>query len=439
MTEQIKKELTGWVHAHREYGINLLQQLVQQDSTQGNEQDAQRLVADILRGMDLEVDIWEPGGEELSRHPDFISARENFKGSLNVVGVLKGQGGGRSVILNGHIDVVPAGDREQWANHPFSGAIIGGRMYGRGVTDMKGGNVALLLAMEALQESGIRLKGDVIFQSVIEEESGGAGTLAAILRGYRADAAIIPEPTNLKIFPKQQGSMWFRIHVRGRSAHGGTRYEGVSAIEKSMLVVEHLRKLEEMRNKQITDPLYENALIPVPINIGKIEGGDWPSSVPDLVKLEGRMGVSPEETIDEAQTEMTRWLAQLAAIDPWFKTHPPRLEWFGARWLPGSIPLGHGLMNSLCANFRDLIGTDPVIEASPWGTDGGLLTTAGGIPAVVFGPGTTEMAHFPDEYIELDHVFKAAEVIACTLVDWCGVAQTNKAGRKSDDPENAIH
>lgn len=439
MTEQIKKELAGWISVHREYGTNLLQRLVQLASTQGNEREAQRLIANLLHGMELKVDMWEPAGDELTNHPNFISTRENFNDSPNVVGILKGQGDGRSIVLNGHIDVVPAGDREQWTDDPFSGSIIGGRMYGRGVTDMKGGNVALLLAIEALQENGIQLKGDVIFQSVIEEESGGAGTLAAILRGYRADAAIIPEPTNLKIFPKQQGSMWFRIHVNGRSAHGGTRYEGISAIEKSMLVVDHLRKLEEMRNKQITDPLYGNVPIPVPINIGKIEGGDWPSSVPDLVKLEGRMGVSPEETIEEAQAEMEAWLEQLQSLDPWFREHPPKLEWFGARWLPGSISLEHGLMNFLRTNFRDTLGTDPVIEASPWGTDGGLLTTTGGIPTIVFGPGTTKMAHFPNEYIELDHVFKTAEVIACTLVDWCGIAQIDKAGRKSDDTENAIH
>src|SRR3954453_18596269 len=130
---------------------------------------------------------------------------------------------------------------------------------------MKGGTVSLLLALEAIQANQIKLKGDVIFQSVIEEESGGAGTLAAVLRGYKADAAIIPEPTNMKIFPKQQGSMWFRIRVKGRSAHGGTRYEGVSAIEKSLFVVNQIRELEKRRNKRITDPLYSKVPIPIPI------------------------------------------------------------------------------------------------------------------------------------------------------------------------------
>ena len=131
-----------------------------------------------------------------------------------------------------------------------------GSYIGRGATDMKGGIASLLLAVEAIQSLGIKLKGDVIFQSVIEEESGGAGTLAAIVKGYTSRCGLIPEPTNLRIFPKQQGSMWFRIEVKGRSAHGGTRYEGVSAIEKSMTVMQHIRELEEQRNARISDPLY---------------------------------------------------------------------------------------------------------------------------------------------------------------------------------------
>ena len=138
---------------------------------------------------------------------------------------------------------------------------------------MKGGIASLLLAVGAVQGLGLKLKGDVIFQSVIEEESGGAGTLAAILKGYTADAALIPEPTNLRIFPKQQGSMWFRIEVKGRSAHGGTRYEGVSAIEKSMTVLKHIAELEEQRNARIIDSLYAHNPIPIPINIGVYKEG----------------------------------------------------------------------------------------------------------------------------------------------------------------------
>jgi acetylornithine deacetylase len=424
--KMLQSQINQWLIANRENGVKLLQKLVQADSIQGNEQQAQKVVIKTLHKIGLKVDVWEPDGKELSSHPNFSSSRQEFIGSPNVVGILKGTGEGRSLILNGHIDVVPEGDLEQWEHAPYSGKIIDGKLYGRGATDMKGGNVSLLLALSALRALGIPLKGDVVFQSVIEEESGGLGTLAAILRGYKADAAIIPEPTNLKIFPKQQGSMWFRIHVKGRSAHGGTRYEGVSAIEKSLIVVEHIRELEKRRNQRITDPLYRKIPIPIPINIGKIEGGDWPSSVADLVKLEGRMGVSPEETIAGAKHEMESWIASLKDIDSWFEEHPAILEWFGARWVPGSIDLEHELIGKLTSSYRDVLGKEPVVEASPWGTDGGLLTSTGETPTIVFGPGVTEKAHFPNEYIEIDKVFEVAEIIALTIVDWCGVPASTR-------------
>ncbi|MEK4149086.1 peptidase [Robertmurraya sp. FSL W8-0741] len=425
MSTAIKEQLKQWLTDNQERGIKLLQQFVQAKSTQGNEKGVQQLVREELQRMGLEVDVWEPDGRRLAEHPFFASPRKEFSGSPNVVGVLKGTGGGRSIILNGHVDVVPEGDLQKWNYQPYSGKLVDGKIYGRGTTDMKGGNVSLLLAMQAIQALGIRLKGDVLFESVIEEESGGAGTLAAILRGYRADAALIPEPTNLKIFPKQQGSMWFRIYVKGQSAHGGTRYEGVSAIEKSMSVMNHILQLEKIRNERVQDPLYNQIPIPFPINIGKISGGDWPSSVADFVQIEGRIGVSPEETMDEAKEEMAKWIERLKEIDPWFEEYPPQLEWFGARWLPGAIEQEHKLMNILVKKFQDVLDEEPVIEASPWGTDGGLLTAIGDTPTIVFGPGVTELAHHSDEYIEIEKIFIAAEIIALTLLEWCEIANAS--------------
>lgn len=425
--ESYRKLIHEWLDRNQHRGIQFLQKVVREDSTQGNEAPAQAIVVEKLREMGLTIDIWEPGGNKLTEHSYFYSPRTEFTGSPNVVGIMKGTGNGRSIILNGHIDVVPKGDPLQWKDDPYSGKVVGNKMFGRGTTDMKGGNTALLLAMEAIKESGIRLKGDVIFESVIEEESGGSGTLATVLKGYKADAALIPEPTNMKIFPKQQGSMWFRLIVKGKSAHGGTRYEGVSAIEKAMVVVEHVLELEKERNSLMKeDPFYKGIPIPIPINIGAISGGEWPSSVADLVKLEGRMGVAPDESLEDAKHELDDWLTKLPEKDPWFRNHPVELEWYGARWVPGSIDDKHPLMNYLSLNYKKIMGTDPIIEASPWGTDGGLLTQAGDTPSVVFGPGITGMAHQANEYIDLNRMFETAEIIALTLIDWCEIDETKE-------------
>lgn len=419
----MQKRVHNWIQENKNKSLEFLQKIVQIPSVQGNEAQVQEIVAKKLSEIGCEVDVWELDGEQLKKHPYFYSSRETFEGSPNVVGVLKGSGSGKSVVLNGHIDVVPEGDPKQWTYDPYSGKIVDGKLYGRGSTDMKGGNVALIIAMEAIRSLNVHLKGDIIFQSVVEEESGGAGTLAAILKGYTADAAIIPEPTNMKIFPKQQGSKWFRVIIKGRTAHGGTRYHGVSAIDKSMYVLEHIKELEKIRNDRMDEPLYKAIPIPIPINIGRIEGGDWPSSVPDVVKIEGRVGIAPSERIEDAQQELEEWLNKLSEKDPWFSEKPVELEWYGARWVPGAIDLEHPLMNSLTKYFKAVTGKNPEVEAAPWGTDGGLLTQVGNTPSVVFGPGITSLAHFPDEHIEIEKILEAAEIIALTIIDWCGMKE----------------
>ncbi len=417
----LKSKLNEFIDKNANRNIERLQKMVQLDSKQGNEQDVQKYIAQQLSNMGLKVDAWDLKGERLKEHEFFYSNRSTFEGSPNVIGVLKGTDRGKSIILNGHVDVVPEGDWEQWTDVPFSGKNEAGHIYGRGSTDMKGGNIALLMAIEAIKSLNISLKGDVIFQSVVEEESGGAGTLDAILQGYKADAAIIPEPTHMKIFPKQQGSKWFRLIVTGKTAHGGTPYLGVSAIDKAFVVNQHVKQLEQIRNDRIDDPLYDEIPVPIPINIGSIKGGEWPSSVPDVVILEGRIGIEPGETLEHAQEEMEQWIQQLGEKDEWFQKHPVQIEWFGARWVPGEIDLDHPLMNVLQRNFTKIMHQEAEIVASPWGTDGGLLTQVANTPTVVFGPGITELAHYPNEKIEVKKIIEVAKIIAGTVVDWCEV------------------
>ncbi len=419
--DDLQHKLESYIDHHFDEAIALLQKMIQQPSVQGNEKGVQEIVIQKLHALGLKVDVWDPSYQELARSDYFVPSRSSFEGSPNVVGVLKGEGGGQSIIFNGHIDVVPAGDRTKWKQDPFSGHIENGKMYGRGTTDMKGGNVALLFAIESIIKSGIKLKGDIIFQSVIEEESGGAGTLATLVRQYKADAAIIPEPTNMKLFIKQQGSMWFRVIVEGLSAHAGTRYEGVSAIENSWKIHQGILDLEKKRNATISDPLYRHIPIPIPINVGKIQGGSWPSSVPDLVTLEGRIGVGPQEEMNKVKQELRGHLAEVCKTDAWLKDHPVKVEFFGAQWVPNAVEENHRFVALMKENFESTYNRTLTIEASPWGTDGGLLGKIGNIPTLVIGPGETKVAHYPNEFIKLNEVQLAAKLFARTLITWCGV------------------
>lgn len=417
---KLEEKVCRWMDANKDNAVRLLKKLIAEKSTVGEEFNAQAVVLEKLRQFQMEVDVFEPSMIQLKQHPYFVSHRENFTESPNIVARKPGKGGGKSIILNGHIDVVPEGNHEKWDTHPYLAAEKNGKVYGRGASDMKGGTTALLLAIEAIEACGITLKGDLIFQSVTDEENGGAGTLSTVLRGYKADGALIPEPTNLKLFIKQQGSMWFRITVKGLSAHGGTRYEGVSAIEKSVLVLEALKQLEKKRNDRIKDPLYNYTPIPVPINIGTIHGGNWPSSVADLVQIEGRCGVAPNEGMEQVKQEIESGIKNLEQHDEWFKLHPIELEWYGAQWLPNDLNENHELVHSLESSYEKIMNNQAKKEASPWGTDGGMLFHAGHTPTIVFGPGETKVAHHTNEYIEIEAMLTSAKIISLFLLDWCG-------------------
>lgn len=417
--EELVRRADSVLNERFDSGMEFLQEIVRQPSVQGDERGVQEIVAARLKSLGLEIDIWDISHDELGGHPFFVASRPDYAGSPNVVGVWRGTGGGRSLILNGHVDVVPAGEREKWDADPFSGSIVDGKLFGRGSTDMKGGNVALLLALEAVIHSGIRLRGDVIFESVVEEESGGSGTLATIIRGYRADAALVPEPTNMRLFIRQQGSMWFRVHVPGIGAHAGTRYEGVSALEKAIIVHAAIMDLERIRNKDVKDPLYSNAPIPFPINIGKFNTGNWPSSVPDKAVIEGRIGVAPGEEMNAVRDQLIECVRRISESDPFLSKNPAEVEFFGGRWVPNAVAEDHPFTQLVSQQFSAVYGKKPVVEASPWGTDAGLLGRVGGVPALVIGPGVTRMAHYPNEYIDISEIREAARLFMRVIISWC--------------------
>jgi len=250
----------------------LASDLVKFNTIAGAEAECQEYISATLKSLEFDkIDVWEPNNEELTKtFDDYVTCRDNFKGSPNVVGILKGSGGGKSLIYNVHVDVVPEGDWSDWTYPPFGGCIENGSVYGRGISDMKGANAPFWIAIEAIRSLGLKIKGDIIYQSVVEEERGGAGTLACALRGYKADAAIIPEPTDFRVCVVQQGSMWYRIKINGKAAHGATRYQGVSALDKAYSVIKSLEMLEKRRNEIYASQFYDGIPIPFTVNVGKM-------------------------------------------------------------------------------------------------------------------------------------------------------------------------
>ena len=229
----------------------------------------------------MDVDVFEPSDKELREAFAEANPGHDYKDRPDVVGTLRGTGGGRSLILNGHIDTMPFDHIEEWVTHPLEPKIIDGKLYGRGAGDMKGGLCAALSALYGLQERGVKLKGDVIVESVVDEEGGGNGTMACILRGYKADAAIISEPTELEIMPAHMGWLFYRIHVKGKALHSSMKWKGVNAIEKMMKIMQALQELERQWCME-----KRSAILPPPtINFGTIEGGMAGSVVADSCRI----------------------------------------------------------------------------------------------------------------------------------------------------------
>ena len=394
--------------------------LVRIPSWHGRETPAQVAMAELMERAGLEVDLWEIDLEALAAHPAH-SAEIRRTRALGLVGTLPGRGGGRSLILNGHVDVVPPGDEVLWRHPPFEGMVEDGRLYGRGALDMKGALAAGLHALAALRAAGVTLKGAVHLQSVVGEEDGGSGTLATILRGYRADGAVVLEPTGLAVAPAQAGVLNFRVRVRGLAAHGAVREEGVSALEKLMPVYAALRALEEERNRRLGgDPLFAGHRLPFPICVGTVHGGDWASSVPDHVTVEGRMGLAPDEEPEDARRDMADALASVARGDAWLAEHPPELTWWGGRFLGARTPEDHPLVGALLGAGRHVLGREPALEGMTYGADLGLLVRVGGIPGVLFGPGDIRRAHRPDEHVDVDELVATARTLAVAAIRFCG-------------------
>ncbi len=245
--------------------------VVQRPSVSGTdgENEAQAHMATLFADGGLDVDHWQIDLDAVTSHPDFPGMEVERREAWGLVGRLPGTGDGPTLMLNGHIDVVPIGDPDAWPSAPFSGEIRDGRMFGRGACDMKAGLIAAHVAVQAVRRSGVRLGGDVLVASVQGEEDGGLGTFATLQRGWRADACVIPEPTDLDIIPANSGALTFRLRVHGRATHAARRTEGVNAIEAFWPVWQALRDLEQRRH-EVIHPLMTRWALAHPLSIGTV-------------------------------------------------------------------------------------------------------------------------------------------------------------------------
>jgi len=430
--------------------VAFLRELIAIPSLDGAESPAQRAVGAWMERAGLATDIWEIDFDELAKHPDYCSEVDRDE-ALGVVGWIgpcaaeraaggaaAGSGAGRSgpghdLMLNGHIDVVPAGDAAAWTTPPWDPAVRDGRVYGRGAVDMKGGLVCALFAAKAIRDAGVRLRGRVSVASVVGEEDGGTGTLATILRGHTAAGAVVVEPTELAVIPAQAGSLMFRLLVAGFSAHGCVREEGVNAIEKFLPLFTALRQLEAERCGLATgaadvagdphSPLFARYRLPWPIEIGTLRAGDWASSVPDKLVAEGRLGVALSEEPAAARRAFAEAIARAAATDPWLAAHPPTVEWWGGRFDPAVTDPSDPLVTAVVDAATAVTGEAPPIEGVTYGADMRLLVNVGGIPTVLFGPGDVRVAHMPDEHVPIDELRTTAEALIVAALRFCGVEE----------------
>lgn len=420
MSDSIERHVVDAVSPERLK--ELLAELVAFETDQGREAPAQRMLADRFESMGLEVDLWEIDVEALRDHPAFGVEVEHLE-PLGLVGRLPGSADGdSSLIVNGHIDVVPAGDESQWTVPPFELSEQDGWWLGRGALDMKGGVCAAVEAARAVIDAGVPLASDLLLQPVIGEEDGGLGTLAAVERGYRASAAVIPEPTELEVATVQAGCLGFRLHVAGVGAHGCHRHEGVSALENFIEVHERLLELERFVAREGKHSLF-GAPLPYPLSIGTVVAGEWSSSVPDSLVATGRYGVPPGWSLDRARQLFESAVDEVCRANEFLRRNPVRVEWWGGVFESAEADPQGRMVETLLDVAEETLGRRPACVGVPYGADMRLLDRHAGIPTVMFGAGDVRDAHGPAERVRAEDLVALARTLARFYVRYCGVAE----------------
>ncbi|WP_405233086.1 ArgE/DapE family deacylase [Lentisalinibacter salinarum] len=393
--------------------------LIRIPSVTGQEDAVVSHIANWLQQFDAEIDYWNDGIASLQRDPRYPGHEVERAWAPVVVGVLRGEQPGPSVLLTGHVDVVPPGDYANWNDEPFSGVARGDRIYGCGASDMKAGLIAAMAVFEAFAESGRNFPGRIIFAAVPAEEDSGLGTLAAIRGGWDADACIIPEPTLgangvPELVIAHAGAMSLKINVPGKSAHASKRLQGESALDHFITVYEAMREDERKLNEAVEHPLMKVHPLPYATNVGTIHGGLWSSSVMDSLEAQVRVGVALDETIDEAEERFRKAIMEHIKDDAWLSQNPPRISRLASGFGSAETKQDHPLVTALAEAAEEEFRTTTPIAAAPYGCDMSGWVRHANVPTVVYGPGEIEQAHAPNESVSLEATCKVARTLVKT-------------------------
>jgi acetylornithine deacetylase len=400
--------------------VDFLAELTRFPSTRGNEARAQDFMADAMRKRGLTVDRWKIAVDDIRHLPGFSPVAVSYDDAWNVVGAHRPrQATGRSLILNGHIDVVPTGPVDMWAEPPFAPRVVDGWMVGRGAGDMKAGLAANLFALDALASLGLAPAADVYVQSVIEEECTGNGALACLQRGYRAEAALITEPSGGTLTGAQVGVMWFQVKVRGKPAHVAYAGTGSNAIEACFPIIAELHRLEHRWNEK-KHPAFAGHAHPINFVVSKIEGGDWTSSVPSWCTFDMRIGLYPGQDLGDVRREVEATIAVAAKADAFLAKNPPQVVYHGFQAEGYVLPPGSEAQGLLEKCHEQVAGAPLAQRAGTGTTDARFYGLYAGIPALVYGP-KAENIHAFDERVELESMRRVTQALALFLAEWCGV------------------
>jgi acetylornithine deacetylase len=419
ITDEQTRRILDAVDAAFDAQLSFTQELVKHPSLRTREGSAQDLMYAAMAGRGLEMDRWQLDAGDLSKHEGFGPVTVSYENVTNVVGTYNPAAGrGRSLILNGHVDVVPEGPAEAWSRSPWDAPIVGGWMYGRGAGDMKAGLAATLFAFDAVRAAGFEPAGRIHFQSVVEEECTGNGSLSALMRGYRADAVIIPEPEEDMLVRANVGVIWFKVRVTGNPTHPREMGSGFNAIDAAYTAMSALREVEEKWNADRGQHRYfEDLDHPINFNFGGIVGGDWPSSVPAWCEFDVRAALYPGITAEQAWSELQECLVLLGSGGAPINAVAVKTGFFSEGYVlePGSE--AEALLERTHAQ---VYGRELESFTTPGYLDGRVYTLYADIPTLVYGP-VSESIHGFDERVSVESVRRVTKSIALFIAGWCGI------------------